>query len=75
MTNNTTTRLNDCIRYLLGNYEINWIVNHFDPYYDYSCGGDWLDIMDDAGDVIRNYLNNNPNSDIYQHFGVDNPNF
>lgn len=81
MTNNTTNRLNDCVRYLLDNYEIDWIVNHFDAYYDYSCGGcdsdgnDWLDIIDDAANVILDYFNSNPNSDIYQHFGVDNPSF
>ena len=82
MTNNTTNRLNECVRYLLDQYEIDWIVNSFDPYYDYACGGhdsngnDWLDIIDDAADIILDYyLHSNSNSDIYQHFGVDNPNF
>ena len=73
-TNTNTDRLNACIRDMLSNYYLDDIAT-LDPYYDYSCGGDWLDIMDDAIAAFVAFRNANPDADVYQAFGVDNPNW
>lgn len=43
-----------CIVHLLANYDLNYILDDFDAYYNYACGDDFdINIVDDAVNVIR----------------------
>ena len=43
-----------CIAHLLANYDLSYILNGFDVYYNYACGDDFnMDVVDDAIDAIR----------------------